>query len=85
MITVFKSNNEKDRSGHPKTIYAVTGAKTRNAALDEVAKYKKKSSTNIRLTHSARVATICDDGLYWDNLGHGEKCWAVRIKNEIHE
>lgn len=83
MIRVYNCTEEKDRSGHPKKMYVVTGVKTKNAALNEVAKYKKKSLTNIELTHSARVAVVNDDGVFWH--GDGERCWAVKLKNEIHE
>lgn len=83
MIRVFNCTEEKDRSGRPKKMYVVTGVKTRNAALNEVAKYKKKSLTNIELTHTARVAVLNNEGLFWH--GDGERCWAVKIKNEIHE
>ena len=88
MITVFNCTEEKDRSGHPKKIYGVTEVKTRDAALAEVAKYKKKSLTSIKLTHSASIGVIYDGGLYWANsvdreiLNNGTKCWAVRMRNE---
>ena len=91
MIKVFECTEEKDRKGHPKKIYAVTGVKTRDAALNEVAKYKKKSLVNIKLTHSARVAMMNDNALWWDkdiapeNKDEYERCWAVRIKNEVVE
>lgn len=83
MIQVFNCTEEKDHSGRPKKMYVVTGVKTRNDALNEVARYKKKSLTNIELTHSARVAVVNDQGLFWH--GDGERCWAVKLKNEIHE
>ena len=83
MIQVFDCTEEKDRSGHPKKMYVVTGAKTKNDALNEVAKYKKKSLTNIMLTHSARIAVVNDQGVFWH--GEGDKCWAIRKRNDIHE
>ena len=88
MVQTFLSLHEKDSSGHKKTIYAVTGAKTRDAALTEVAKHKKQNINMIKLTHSASVGVIYDDNLYWANsadrtiLDNGTKCWAVRLKND---
>ena len=49
MIRVFNCTEEKDRSGRPKKMYVVTGVKTRKAALNEVAKYKKKSLKNKKM------------------------------------
>lgn len=88
MITVFNCTEEKDRSGHPKKIYGVTGVKTRDAALAEVAKYKKKSLSSIKLTHSASIGVIHEGNLWWANsadrevLDNGTKCWAIRMRNE---
>ena len=88
MIKIFECTEEKDRGGHPKKIYAVIDVKSRDAALNEVAKYKKKSLTNIKLTHSARLAVIHNNELWWDNKldpeisTKGIRCWAVRIKND---
>lgn len=91
MIKVFECDNEKDRSGHPKIIYGVTEVKSRDAALAEVARYKKKSLTHTKLTHSASIGVIDGDDLYWGNgvnkmtLNNGTKCWVVSKRNDVHE
>ena len=87
MVRVFECTEEKDCQGRPKKIYAVIGAKTRDAALGEVAKHKKQSMVNIKLTHSASIGVIHNDALWWANsadreiLDAGTKCWAIRKKN----
>lgn len=87
MIRKFTSLIEKDNSGHLKTVYAVVGVKNREAAFAEVARHKKQSLINIKLTHSASLGIIYEDNLYGVNhadqevLNNGTKCWAVRIKN----
>ena len=90
MIRTFESLVEKDRNGHPKTVYAVLETRNRNTAFEEVAKHKKQKLSNIKLTHSASVGVIYDNQLYWANhadrevLDKGIKCWAVKMKNEEH-